>query len=68
MSNRILTYLGNLSSAPPERSVLLACHACGVRWVGCQDAAECPRCGSTSDYEGKVVYCDGDSVFVQETR
>jgi hypothetical protein len=44
-------YVGNLSSAPLERSILLSCYDCMISWTGCQDAAECPQCGSTSSYE-----------------
>ncbi len=47
-------YLGNFSAAPPERSIGLDCHPCGVSWTGCQDAAACPRCGSTEAYEERT--------------
>jgi len=44
-------HLGCLSAAPMERSVFLWCDVCRVKWIGCQDAAECPKCGSTKAYE-----------------
>ena len=47
-------HLGYLSSAPPDRSIGLACTKCYVRWIGCADANECPRCGSTDDYDSQM--------------
>lgn len=47
-------HLGFLSSASPERSIALWCNKCRVSWVGCQEAAECPRCGDTSAYEQRA--------------
>jgi rRNA maturation endonuclease Nob1 len=43
--------LGNISAAPPERSVALRCHVCRVCWIGCQDQHACPECGDISDWE-----------------
>jgi len=38
--------LGNLSAVDPPYQRALQCDPCRVRWIGCQDAAECPRCDS----------------------
>jgi hypothetical protein len=43
--------LGFLSAAPPERSISLWCDKCRVKWVGCQDAAECPKCSDTTAWQ-----------------
>jgi hypothetical protein len=47
--------LGFLSAAPPERSISLSCDKCRVRWTGCQDAAECPRCGDVTAWEAHAA-------------
>lgn len=44
-------HLGNLSAVEPHASVTLRCHRCRVEWIGCFDAAACPRCGNHDDWD-----------------
>lgn len=39
------TYLGDLSATPPWHSKSMSCDDCRVRWVGCWDNFQCPKCG-----------------------
>ncbi len=38
--------LGDLSAVDPPYQRAMRCDACRVRWQGCADAFECPRCGA----------------------
>lgn len=44
-SSAAWTDLGDISAVPPDRSVAMSCEKCRVRWRGCADVFECPRCG-----------------------
>lgn len=37
------TDLGNLSAVEPWAQVWLWCDKCEAQWIGCMDAAECPK-------------------------
>ena len=47
----VYKHLGNLSAVEPWAQVTLRCHVCRVEWIGCQDAAACPQCGDTANWE-----------------
>lgn len=47
--------LGDLNAAPPERSIFLYCDKCRVKWTGCQDQSECPRCGNTEAWRDHLA-------------
>ena len=36
---------GDLSSVDPQYRRLMSCDKCMVRWYGCLDAFQCPKCG-----------------------
>jgi len=38
-------YLGNLSAVDPVYSRDMICYECKVRWTGCWDNFQCPKCG-----------------------
>lgn len=38
-------YLGDFSATPPWHSRSMNCNACKVRWTGCWDNFQCPKCG-----------------------
>ena len=38
-------FLGNLSAVDPAYSRSMECHDCEVRWIGCWDNFQCPKCG-----------------------
>lgn len=48
-------HLGNFSATPPWFSVEMRCEPCKVRWTGCWDNFQCPRCG-----EGELPNTGGD--------
>ncbi len=45
------THLGNLSAVEPWAQVTLYCDVCQVKWLGCMDAAACPKCGDHKDWD-----------------
>ena len=47
-------YLGDLSAVEPWARIALCCDKCKVEWLGCMDAAECPKCGDTSDWDRQM--------------
>jgi len=48
-------YLGNFSAVDPAYSRGMVCFDCKVKWTGCWDNFQCPKCG-----EGELPYdCDG---------
>jgi len=49
-----MEFLGNLSQCVIDRAIKLTCIPCNVYWIGCADADECPRCGSTKSFEAYV--------------
>jgi hypothetical protein len=38
-------YLGDFSATPPWFSRAMQCDDCRVKWTGCWDNFQCPRCG-----------------------
>lgn len=38
-------YLGDFSATPPWHSRSMSCDKCKVRWTGCWDNFQCPKCG-----------------------
>ncbi len=38
-------YLGNFSVVDPVYSVSMSCDKCRVRWIGCWDNFQYPKCG-----------------------
>lgn len=53
-------YLGDFSAVPPEHSRAMMCHKCEVRWTGCYDNFQCPKCGGgelpTSDLDVYKIF------------
>lgn len=48
--------LGDLSAQGAGTGISLSCEPCRVSWYGCADASECPRCGSTKDYDEQTWF------------
>lgn len=61
MSDREYKYLGNFSATPPWHSVDMSCDNCRVRWTGCWDNFQCPKCG-----EGELPYSGDVERLVSE--
>ena len=38
-------YLGDFSATPSWHSRDMSCDKCKVRWTGCWDNFQCPKCG-----------------------
>lgn len=56
--------LGDRSACVNDRRIGLWCDACRVRWIGCQDAHECPQCGDISAYEHHIEFAQACSRLV----